>query len=73
MREKCQAQTRACAPLGVIAIHSKSGSVTLLDAASGAARECIKLKSDDAAGGLALDSGRLFVAHERELRCHVAA
>lgn len=55
-----------------IAIHSKAGSVTLLDGASGNERGSLRLEPTDSTGGLAFGAGRLFVAHGRELRCYLA-
>ncbi len=54
-----------------IAFHSKAGTVTLLDAASGSERGQLVFGSGEALGGLAFGDGRLFVAHERELRCYL--
>jgi outer membrane protein assembly factor BamB len=54
-----------------IAIHSKGGYISLLDAASGAVSECLKFKADGGTGGVAFASRWLFAAHERELRCYL--
>jgi outer membrane protein assembly factor BamB len=55
-----------------IAFHSKTGTVTLLDAATGSERAHLTFNSDEVAlGGLAFGDGRLFAAHERELRCYL--